>query len=237
MTTGCLCEMLAGPGTEVHPKCFGQVWLFEGTPQEAWHAVSGLLVRKQLDSGEAVFRQGEKADSMFLIKAGLVKLWKATEDGRELILDIRKAGDLLGENVLIEAGDYPVFATTLSTALLCGIDRPTFEKLVQAYPQVGLAVIRNLSKRIGFLTGRIGALSESSIEERLYRVLLTVAKQIGSASEGGWTMAFPLTHEEIGFLVGAHRVSITRALKKLRQSGMVRGTGKRFLVTDDKAPA
>lgn len=237
MASGCLCEALAGPGVELHPRCFGHVWLFAGSPPEAWEAVSGLLVRKQLDSGEAVFRQGEKANAMYLIKMGLVKLWKTTEDGRELILDIRKAGDLLGESVLFQEGRYPVYASALSKSLVCGIDRPTFEKLVETHPQIGLAVIRNLSKRIDNLTGKLGALYEPSIEERLYKVLLAVAKQVGSATEDGWAIAFPLTHEEIGFLVGAHRVSITRALKKLKRDGMVRGAGKYILVTDDQCSA
>lgn len=233
MSTGsCLCNTLAGPGAELHPTCFGQVWLFEGAPPEAWAAVADDLVRRRLDAGAVLFRQGDPAESMFLVKMGSVKLWKVADDGRELILDIRKAGDLLGESVLIEEGAYPVGATCLSSTLLCGIDRPTFERLVVAHPQVGLAVIRNLSRRIDSLTGKLGALSEPSLEERLYQVLVNVARQVGTPVPGGWNIAFPLTHEEIGFLVGAHRVSITRALKKLRDTGKVRTKGRYLFVTD-----
>src|SRR5512139_762094 len=100
----CRCQKLAGPGAELHPRCFGQVWLFEGAPLEAWESLAGDLVRRRLFAGEDLFRQGDPADSMWLIKAGSVKLWKTTEDGRVLTLDIRKAGDLLGENVLMEDG-------------------------------------------------------------------------------------------------------------------------------------
>lgn len=48
---------------------------------------------------------------------------------------------------------------------------------------------------------------------------------------GGWNIAFPLTHEKIGFLVGAHRVSITKALKKLQDAVRVRSKGKYLFVT------
>lgn len=232
-SAGCTCQEMAGPSAKLHPRCFGQVWLFEGTPPEAWESLSGELVRRKLESGQLLFQQGEVAQSMFLVKAGAVKLWKASEDGRVLTLDIRKGGDLLGENVLIEEkGEYPVSATCLEPTLVCGIDKKTFEGLVTKFPAVGLAVIRNLSKRVEYLSGALGALSEPSIEDRLYKVLWMVAEEVGNPVAGGRTIAFPLTHEEIGFLVGAHRVSVTRALGKLRDTGKIETTGKFLFVRE-----
>jgi CRP/FNR family transcriptional regulator len=234
---GCVCAEIAGPGVALSPKCFGHVWLFEGAPPEAWEAVSGELVRRRFETNQTIFSQGEAADSMYLIKGGSVKLWKLTEEGRELILGFRKAGDLLGESVFVEEGTYPVFATAMTPSLICGIGKPTFERLVEAHPQVGLAVIKNLAKRIDYLTGKLGALSEPSIEDRLYKTLLTVAEQVGTRAQGGWNLAFPLTHEEIGFLVGAHRVSITKAMKKLKETGRVLTKGKYLFVTQAEATA
>jgi CRP/FNR family transcriptional regulator len=48
-----------------------------------------------------------------------------------------------------------------------------------------------------------------------------VAREHGSRSQKGYAIQFPLTHEEPGFLVGAHRVSITRAMKALKESGKI----------------
>lgn len=232
---GCTCQEMVGPSVTLHPMCFGQVWLFEGTPPEAWESLAGELVRRKLEPGQILFDHGDPAHSMYLVKAGAVKLSKVTEDGRAITLDIRKAGDLLGENVLIEeGGDYPVTATSLEPTLVCGIDKKTFEELVTKYPAVGLAVIRNLSRRVEYLSGTLGALTEPSIEERLHKVLWNVAEEVGSPASGGRTIAFPLTHEEIGFLVGAHRVSVTRALGKLRDTGKIRNAGKLLFVRSSR---
>ncbi len=229
----CRCRSQAGPDAPLHPRCFGQIWLFEGAPIEAWEKFAGDLLRRHLAAGENLFLHGDPADSMWLIKAGSVKLWKTTEDGRVLTLDIRKAGDLLGENVLIEdGGEYPVAATCLEPTVLCGLDRRTFEAIVHQVPSVGMVVIRNLSRRIDLLSGKLGALSELNLEDRLYEVLVNVARDLGTPAQGGWTIAFPLTHEEIGFLVGAHRVSVTRALGKLREAGRVRSAGRSLFVSD-----
>jgi CRP/FNR family transcriptional regulator len=232
MSNSCFCNERSGPGLVLHAGCFGQVWLFEGVPPEVWNNVSKHFVRKSLSAGEDLFRQGAHADSMYLIKMGSVKLWKITEEGRMLTLDIRKAGDLLGESVILEKGEYPVGATCLEPTFTCGIDRMAFESLVVEYPKVGLVVIRNLSRRIQHLSEKVGALSEPNLDDRLYEVLVNVAREMGAPVPGGWTIAFPLTHEEIGFLVGAHRVSVTRVLGKLRDLGKIRTSGKFLFISD-----
>jgi CRP/FNR family transcriptional regulator len=43
----------------------------------------------------------------------------------------------------------------------------------------------------------------------------------------------PLTHEDLGFLVGAHRVSVTRIMKRLKETGKVTHDGKTLVVQDE----
>ncbi|MGB5421401.1 MAG: cyclic nucleotide-binding domain-containing protein [Desulfobacterales bacterium] len=57
-------------------------------------------MRKKSITGQPLFLQGDPTDEMFLIKGGRVKLSKVLEDGTELKLDIRKACDFVGENIL-----------------------------------------------------------------------------------------------------------------------------------------
>lgn len=80
------------------------------------------------------------------------------------------------------------------------------------------------------LTSRVGSMSLGSLEERLYSVLNAVAREHGRESPEGYVIQFPLTHEDLGFLVGAHRVSITRAMKELKQSGRIVSQGKTMLL-------
>ena len=174
-----------------------------------------------MTKGQALFLQGDKADEMFLIKGGRVKLSKVLEDGTELTLDIRKAGDFVGENMFSEEGHYPVGAYCLEDTLTCGFSRSQFEQLVLQHPKVGLQIIKNLSERINWLTKRVGSLAVTNIEDRLYRVLTSVAKEHGMLSSQGTVIQFPLTHEDLSFLTGAHRVSITRAMKALKRAGKI----------------
>ena len=218
---GCLCEELAGEGIEVSPTCIGQLWVFANLQQPEISAVVKSALRRRLNRGQYVFMQGDPSSEISLIKAGRVKLSKIMEDGSEITLDMRKAGDFLGENMLSEEIDYPVSALCMEDVLICSFTKERFERLVLEHPNIGLQVIKNLSTRINWLTKRIGSLSLTNLEDRLHRVLMNVAREHGVKGADGFTIQFPLTHEDLSFLTGAHRVSITRAMKSLKEAGKI----------------
>lgn len=227
---GCLCEQRAGDNVILSATCLGHVWIFENLRLDELEALIHAAFRKEYSPNQPIFSQGDPADQMFLIKAGRVKLSKLTEDGNEITLDIRKAGDFLGEHLLSEDIDYPLNAWCMERTLACGFSKGGFEKLVLEHPNIGLQVMKNLSNRISWLTSRVGNMSVTNLEDRLYRVLSNVAKEHGSKNHSGYIIQFPLTHEELSFLAGAHRVSITRAMKSLRKSGRIIQKGRTLIL-------
>jgi len=124
-----------------------------------------------------------------------------------------------------------VSAICLENTLTCGFSRDQFEQLVLKHPRIGLQVIKNLSDRVTWLTSQFGSLAVTNIEERLYRVLCNVAQKHGLSSPPGVVIQFPLTHEGLGFLTGAHRVSVTRAMNALKNAGKILLEDKRLILT------
>ncbi len=226
----CLCNKLAWDGLVLSEICVGDLWMFQNLAPRELEALSNLANRRRVEPGEYLFRQGDPVREMFLIKGGRVTLSKVFENGNERTLDIRKGGDLLGENMLAEEVEYPVSARCLEDSLICGLKREQFESIILEHPNVGLQVIKNMSRRISSLTDRIGDLANSDIEERLYSILMHIAGEHGQIESDGMRIPFPLTHEELGFLVGAHRVSVSRALKALKLAGKIASEGKSLLL-------
>ncbi len=218
----CVCsEIPLKNGAVLSPVCIGSLWLFENLDAREIAALAEAAVRRTYEEGESIFSQGDNVDRLFLVKAGLVKLSKVMEDGTEITLDMRKSGDFLGENMLGEDVEYPVSAICLEQTLICGFMKERFEHLVLSYPRIGLQVMKNLSKQISWLTHRVESMSLTGLEKRLYQTLLNIALEHGTKAGDGFIIRFPLTHEDLGFLVGAHRVSVTRAMKELRKAGTV----------------
>ena len=108
---------------------------------------------------------------------------------------MRKAGDFIGETFLSADADYPLTAEAVEDCLLCGFTKERFERLVTEHPNIGLQIMRNMSERISWLTSRVGSASATHLEERLYAVLVTVAREHGTRTTDGLVIEFPLTHE------------------------------------------
>lgn len=230
---GCICETLAKPEMSLSNTCIGHLWLFADLGAAEQQAIAENAIRSVYQPGEIIFHQGDPADRMFLIKAGRVKLTKVTEAGAEMTLDIRKEGDFVGESIFGEesaAKDYPMTTTCMAPTLICGFSQAAFEGLILDHPAIGLQVIRNLSRRIEWLTSRVGTMAATNLEDRLYRVLVQVAREHGVADDAGAKIQFPLTHEDLSFLAGAHRVSVTRAMKALRETGRVIQDGRTLII-------
>jgi len=145
---GCLCKKLISDRLDAASACIGNLWIFENLSVEEKQALAEAAPKKAYKQGGIIFSRGVKADLMFLIKAGRVKLSKFTEDGNEIIFDIRRGGDFVGENIFSEEVDYPVTATCMEDTFTCGFSKSIFEQLVLKYPNIGLQVIKNMSRRM-----------------------------------------------------------------------------------------
>ena len=144
----CLCKQIAGNDIELSSTCIGSFWIFQNLAPEDIELLSRKALRKKMIKGQTLFLQGDSADEVFLIKGGRIKLTKVLEDGTELMFDIRRVGDFVGENMFFEKGQYPVSAVCLEDTLTCGFTRSQFEKLVLQHPMIGPQVNKTLSERI-----------------------------------------------------------------------------------------
>jgi len=224
----CFCNDGTHSASHTTEKCFKDLWLFESFTEAQLQELKTIGQKKTLQTGDPVFLQGAPAHDLFLIKSGRIKLCKVHEDGAEFTLDFRKAGDVIGENMFAGDDDYPLSAWAMEDTVTCGFDRHGFNSLVMKHPDIGLSVIQSMSAMMSSMTGRLESMSENSLEKRLYGVLTHVAKEHGTRVDNGLALNFPLTHEDLAFLVGAHRVSITKAMQSLVRHGKIIKNGKKL---------
>jgi CRP-like cAMP-binding protein len=91
----------------------GSVSLFEGLPAEDLFALAAVASRRQLGDGEALFEQGQPARTLHVVVGGGLVL-RAEADGRSVIVESLRPGDLVGWSAMRED------AVTLSTARATG---------------------------------------------------------------------------------------------------------------------
>lgn len=212
------------------PVCLRDLTIFDGVSEEDFERFRGIGVRKNFCEGQTLFVQGGPISEIFVIKAGRIRLSKVLEDGTEITLDFRKPGDLIGEEALSRVVKYPLTAWAMEETVTCGFHVRDFNQLILDNPDLGLKLIENMSQRILTLNSRLGSVTTGSVENRLFNILADIAGEHGKRTPQGYSIAFPLTHEELSYLVGAHRVSVTKALKRLRDTGKIIKQDRRFIV-------
>jgi hypothetical protein len=100
-----------------------------------------------------------------------------------------------------------------------------FAKRVRFWPQITQALLRRAGSRVVNLNVQRAIAAQPRLEVRLALLLWHLAGRWGKVERGGIRLPLPLTHQLLGQLVGAERPSVSHALARLAQTGLVTGHG------------
>lgn len=205
--------------------------IFAGLDLEEKETIKQLARKKFYRKGEYLFREGDPADTIYLVKLGKIKLTKVSDAGKEVILDILTAENVLGESTFLDGGCYSMSAQAIEDAFVCLCTKNDFTKLLQN-PQIALKLIQGLMKKIELLSMKIADLAFLNVKSRVASVLARLARECGHFSPIGLMIDLRLSHHDLASLVGASRVMVSQVLKQLENEGLIRTDCCHFTVLD-----
>ena len=205
--------------------------VFDGLDCDAARKLGHRIVDKEFPAGQLIFSADEKAEYVYLIRLGRIKLFRQTEDGRENTLAILGPGDVFGELVLGEHPCHSVYAQALEISLLCILPRRNFFQLLADEPAIALTIINNISKRLAFATRSIEHLSTYDLGLRLGKLLLLLAEEHGQGAEPtATTLKLRLTHQDIANMAATSRQTVTQLMNQFKKLGILHYDGRRIVV-------
>ncbi len=137
---------------------------------------------KTYQPGEILIRQGEVGESMLVIQEGQVALVRE-HDGDEVFLEVRSAGEILGETAIFEKEVQLATVRAASQVRVLTVDKKNFLGRIHDDPSLAYRLFQLMSRRIRELSAQTALLNKE-----LDR--LTGGEQ---DSDGG-----KLSHSEIG---------------------------------------
>ncbi len=189
--------------------------------------IAGLLIERRYPKNSIIVEEGLTGDYMYIIRSGRVKVTKASDDGREKIMDFLEAGAFFGEMALLDYAPRSASVRTLEPSVLTALSRRDFLSLLRNSPDLGLSLLQELTRRLRDTDEQATSVSFQRVEERAKGLFARVA----CAQPGGERRITPsLTHQQIADMIGTSRETVTRAVKELKQSGWLEQRGKRYLV-------
>ncbi len=105
-------------------------------PQATYERVRKLFREAQHDFGDAIVRQGDKADAFYVLVAGRARVLRTTADGQEVALNTLRPGDVFGETALLSAEPRNATVRCSSSVGVLRLDRGEFLELVREQPEL-----------------------------------------------------------------------------------------------------
>ena len=176
--------------------------------------------------------QGDKADRVYYIAEGLVKITRSDALGRELTVALRSAGDLIGlaEVFIGRTRDCSAFA--LENAETYELDESSFKERLSASNDLSLAVNKELSIRLREAENMLFSFGLDDARRRFCKLLLHFAEAYSDESEYGLRINKELTHQELAYIVGTSRQTVTSLLNELQKKEIIEVKKKTIYISN-----
>ena len=204
------------------------VW-FSSFPQNVLGTLSMSASLCSYSARQQVVPEGRWLGAAVLVVKGCLRSVRRTDSSRELTLETFRPGDLIADAVLFPDGALPADGLVAAeTSLLLFVPRDEFLAALAAVPQAALALIRDLEKRLNRVKLLASGLATSDVESRLYRLLLTLARDEGQVLPEGTVIPRSPTQQDLASRIGACRETVSRIIADLARQQVLTLEGRRL---------
>jgi CRP/FNR family cyclic AMP-dependent transcriptional regulator len=187
--------------------------------EDLFKRVDAHATTRDYRNREEIFAQGDKADAMFYVTKGHVKLTVASKGGKKAVIAILRLGNFFGEGCLTGQALRMSTATSIQPSTIARVKRGTLVRLIRRDPAFAKLFIANLLFRIARIEESFVDQIFSSSEQRLARVLLLLA--------GFGVQSNPEPHlvkvsqETLAEMVGTTRSRVSHFMNHFREMGFI----------------
>ena len=178
-------------------------------------------------AGERLLSAGQPAEQFYLILEGQVKVFRLSPKGDEQILHLYGPGKTFGEAAVWTGGKFPANAEAVTDGRLLAVRRQVIGQLITRDPETALGMLAGLSDKLQEFAALIDDLSLKEVPARLAGVLLAESKRAGA-----FTFELTQTKRQLAARIGTVAETLSRALKKLEEAGLIEVTGKQIAILD-----
>lgn len=194
-------------------------------------AVADLLTEAFVSrhDGGMLFAQGDPADRFFVVLTGMVTLFALTETGDQSIVEVVEPGHSFAEGAIFASRDFPLNAECAPDTRLLHVPARPFLARLARQPGLSAAMLAALVRWQRRMVTEIAELKGLSPVQRLALALLG---RVTPGATGPVEIHLPVTKAQLASRIGITPESLSRALARLRPTGVEAMPGGGFVVAD-----
>lgn len=188
-------------------------------PADLFKRVSGQMTDRAYCDKEVIFAQGDRADAMFYVQEGNVKLTVISKRGKKAVIAVLRQGEFFGEGCLVRQSKRLSTATAIHNSTIARIKKATIVAVIHKEPGFAKVFIAYLLARIERVEGDFVDQIFSSSEKRLARILLALAS-FGVQSKPDPAI-LKVSQETLAEMVGTTRSRVSHFMNRFRKMGLI----------------
>lgn len=162
---------------------------------------------------DIIFREGEHPRWLYYVESGMVKIFKTSDDGRELIIKVAQAGDFLGFLAMFKEDAYPESAAALEDCSIKLVPKSDFAALVFGNRDVNARFIKMLANHVAEREQQLIELAYNSVRKRVASNLVHLHEQTQEPLH--------LLREDLAALAGTAKETLIRTLTDFKNEGLI----------------
>lgn len=185
----------------------------------------------QLAKGDLLYRQGDEARHVFAVTGGWLQVFVTTPDGKHAAARFVGPGDVIGLEALSpKTPTYLATTTALRTSRACAVSPTEMRTWFQENPDDAMALTALGVEDLATLQRRMVMNASLGADERV----LELVKDFAARAQPGTWVELPATREQLGAVLGLTFETVSRALHRLADRGLIAVDGRRVRLEDGR---
>ena len=171
-----------------------------------------------LQSGEYLFCQADKYQSLYVVRSGCFKTQHLHSDGTESILGFHLPGEIMGLTGL-GSGAYHTSAIALERSTTCELPLERLHDLAKLLPSLNRQLYKIMSHRISE-DQELFMVRDRSAQERVTSFILSLSQRLKRRGFSETNLILSMTRQDIANFLGLTLETVSRTFAKLEKEGV-----------------
>jgi CRP/FNR family transcriptional regulator len=182
------------------------------------HELSSIVTSVELGPGDPLFDEEERADHVFNVTAGTMKIYKLLPDGRRQVTGFLFPGDFLG---LANDQIYAYSAEAVSPATLCRFPRRKLEAMLERFPKMERRLLGLASHELAAAQEQMLLLGRKTAREKIASFLLLLSTRAKRRGQKCNPVSVLMSRTDIGDYLGLTTETVSRTFTQLKSNGTI----------------
>ena len=210
--------------------------IFQDLSAAEVEALGKRVPMRSVAAGTVFYSPEEPSEVLFILKAGRVRIYRLSLEGKAFTTAIIEAGTIFGEMAILGQGMYDSYAEALTPCVLCLMSRDDVKHLLLGDLRIALRITETMGRRLLEAERRLSDFAFKSLPQRLVTLLITLAEReaprFALRAPRASRHEVRYTHEQLAEMAGTHRETATKVLNELREQGLIELKRGRVVLLD-----